>query len=72
MRKAVNQKIVVLVIVAVAIVAGVVFWRLASPEKKHYLPGVGEVNRDGTPVRDRGPEQRRGPGTGRRGPGGGR
>ena len=71
MRKAVNQKIVILVIVAVAIITGVVFWRLAIPEKKHYLPGLGEVSRDGTPVRERDPQQRRDPGTSRRGPGGG-
>ena len=71
MRKAVSQKVVIVVVVVVAIVTGFIFWRLASPKKKHYLPGLGEVGRDGTPVRERDPQERRGPGTSRRGPGGG-
>lgn len=68
-RKTVNQKVVIAVIVAAAIVAGFIFWRLASPPKKRYLPGVGEVNADGTPVLDADARQDRGAGTGRRGPG---
>ena len=76
MRTTMNQKVVVVVLVVVLIVAGIVFWRVASPKKRYFLPGVGEVTPGGPTSRgtgtDDGQERQSGPGTSRRGPGGGR
>ena len=76
MRKTVNQTVVIVVLLIVVMAAGIVFWRVASPKKKYFLPGVGEVTADGRATRGTGagdgPQEGQGPGTGRRGPGGGR
>jgi hypothetical protein len=75
MRKAMSQTVVIVVLLVVVIVAGIVFWRVASPKKRYFVPGVGEVTPGGPTSRgtgtDDGQERRSGPGTGRRGAGGG-